>query len=184
MDWAADGDLRQLASALPFARRRESGPEQVVARLFEEHRDSLFRYVLFLTRNPSISEELVQDAFLKLHLEIVNGKAIENYRAWLFRVSCNLALDYSKSSTAEPFSDREMFASSDDDPEKELLIKESESRLLDAIRSLPAIQRHCLLLRSEGLRYREICNVLAIGETTVVDHIRRAVQRLKKVMRA
>ncbi|SPF34328.1 RNA polymerase, sigma-24 subunit, ECF subfamily (fragment) [Candidatus Sulfopaludibacter sp. SbA4] len=61
-----------------------------------------------------------------------------------------------------------------------MLARESHQRLEAAIRRLPADQRKCLALRSEGFRYREIAEILGIGVTTVADAVRRAVATLAK----
>jgi RNA polymerase sigma-70 factor, ECF subfamily len=52
------------------------------------------------------------------------------------------------------------------------------ARLHDAMKDLPAVERTCVLLRSEGLRYREIAGVLDIGVSTVSDHLERALRKL------
>ena len=53
-------------------------------------------------------------------------------------------------------------------------------RLAEVLRQLSETQRHCLSLRAEGLRYREIAEVLDIGVSTVADCLRRAVETLRK----
>jgi RNA polymerase sigma factor (sigma-70 family) len=47
-----------------------------------------------------------------------------------------------------------------------------------AIRSLTDCERECLLLRAEGLRYREIGEVLGIPTSTVGDTVDRAIKKL------
>jgi len=181
-DWAAQPDAATFAGSV-FTRSRQT-PENLVTSLFELYRDSLYRYLLLITRNPSISEELVQEAFLRLHRELQNGARVENHRAWLFRVGGNLAFDYGKSQTSEPL-DLDMDpAAAAANPEEECIARERALRLAMVIHNLPPMQKHCFLLRSEGFRYREIAAILAIGETTVVDHLRRAIDRLRKELHA
>ena len=59
-----------------------------------------------------------------------------------------------------------------------MLAKEKFHRLDKAIRSLAAPERECLMLRAEGLRYREIGEVLGIPTSTVADTVERAVKKL------
>ena len=63
-------------------------------------------------------------------------------------------------------------------PERELLAKEKFQQLRTAIRSLTETERECLLLRAEGLRYREIGEVLGIATSTVADSVGRAIRKL------
>jgi RNA polymerase sigma-70 factor (ECF subfamily) len=67
------------------------------------------------------------------------------------------------------------------DPEQTFLRKERMHRLRGAIRSLPRRQQECLHLRAEGLRYREIAEVLRIGVSSVAESVQRAMETLAKV---
>ena len=59
-----------------------------------------------------------------------------------------------------------------------MLAKEKFHRLDRAIRSLATPERECLMLRAEGLRYREIGEVLGIPTSTVGGTVERAVKKL------
>jgi RNA polymerase sigma-70 factor (ECF subfamily) len=162
--------------------------EELVSAAFEQLRGRLYRHVLLLTRSREEAEEIVQDGFLKLHTHVVMGKSIDNVRAWLFRVAHNSAIDRGRTTRDEESLSEPPNARSVEDrlahcvpsPETILLQRERESLLGAAVERLPAVQRHCLYLRKEGLSYREIAAVLAIGETTVVDHLTRAITRLHR----
>jgi len=63
-------------------------------------------------------------------------------------------------------------------PERHVLEKEKFRQMGKAIRALTDCERECLLLRAEGLRYREIGEVLEIPTSTVGDTVDRAVKKL------
>jgi RNA polymerase sigma-70 factor (ECF subfamily) len=67
-------------------------------------------------------------------------------------------------------------------PERELLDRERLSRLRKAVFALSRQQRHCLHLRVEGFRYREIAEIIGVSTSTVGEFLRRAVSRLRKEM--
>ena len=46
------------------------------------------------------------------------------------------------------------------------------------MKELPAVERDCVLLRSEGLRYREIADALDVPVSTIADHLERALRKL------
>jgi RNA polymerase sigma-70 factor, ECF subfamily len=64
------------------------------------------------------------------------------------------------------------------DPEKKMLEHERRELLRKAVLNLTALQRECLFLRTEGLRLREIAELLQISISTVADTIRRASAKL------
>src|SRR5437764_15221518 len=63
-----------------------------VARLFEEARDDVYRYLLTLGLHPPQAQEATQEVFLRLYTTLRKGEQIQNPRAWVFRVAHNLGL--------------------------------------------------------------------------------------------
>jgi RNA polymerase sigma-70 factor, ECF subfamily len=160
--------------------------EQVLA-LFEELREPLLRYLLSLRLAPQRSEEILQDTFLKLFEHLKSSRPDSNIRGWLFRVAHNLALQELRgrrhdAASAASVLDLPIGPQEDPhpDPEQQLILNQREARLLAALEQLPAIEQRCMHLRAEGLRYREIANVLHISVTTVADSLRRAIDAIRK----
>src|SRR5262249_60454117 len=109
------------------------------------------------------------------------GGARDNIRSWLFRVAHNQARNRQQSyhhrfgSALDP----EIHSARDEaTPERVLLEKERFGRLEKALDQLPSTERECLLLRAEGLRYREIGEVLGIPTSTVADTVTRTIKKL------
>ncbi len=150
-------------------------------KLFEELRKPLLRYLACLGLSPDEAQDVVQDSFLTLHRHLESGNAQENIRSWLFRVAHNQARNR-QTSYQRRFA-TPLDGSCDDlldhrTPERELLAKEKFRQLRAAIPSLTDAERECLLLRAEGLRYREIGEVLGIATSTVADIVDRAIRKL------
>jgi len=169
-----------------FARtsRSSASLQDQVARLFEEARDDVYRYLLTLGLHPPVAQEATQEVFLRLYQTLQKGEQIENYRAWIFRVAHNLGLKLRTRQVPEtPFNpDLEArLASRDENPEHGLLERERTLRFHRAIEGLSEQQRRCLNLRLEGLRYPEIAEVLGISASAVGEFLRRAIVRLRKV---
>ena len=155
-----------------------------VARLFEESRDDVYRYLLTLGLYPPRAQEAVQEVFLRLYATLRKGEKIQNPRAWVFRVAHNLGLKIrARQQAEEPFDAevRSRYISLKSTPESELLDRERMLRVHDAIEGLSEQQKRCLFLRMEGLRYPEIGSTLGISASAVGEFLRRAMVRLKKV---
>jgi RNA polymerase sigma-70 factor, ECF subfamily len=65
-------------------------------------------------------------------------------------------------------------------PEQRLLEREKDARLKAALKRLPEGQRHCLHLRAQGLKYREIGEVLDVGTSTVAEWIQKGLKQLER----
>ena len=162
--------------------------ERLVTQLFEELGRPVLRYIRGFVRDGTVARDLTQEVFVRLCAELRAGRSVTDARAWLFRVAHNLAIDEqrrlrvreSHESAIDP-SDVP-FALSDPAPsaESELLRRERHGWLRGALQHLSAQERRCLYLRAQGLRYREIADVLDIRIPTVVTFLTRAIQKLTK----
>ena len=172
--------------------------------LYRELRKPLLRYLAGLGLSTDEAQDVVQDAFLSLHKHLAQRRLLsetedsdpskeptqaktawvghpENIRGWMFRVAHNRARNFQQSYAqrlGEPLDPVFDAASRESSPEQAVLAKEKFQRLDKAIRSLAAQERECLMLRAEGLRYREIGEVLGVPTSTVADTVERAVKKL------
>jgi RNA polymerase sigma-70 factor (ECF subfamily) len=165
--------------ALPFL-RFAAGSSEVTA-LYRELRKPLLRYLVCLGLSSDEAQDVVQDSFVSLQHHLVAGGAQDNIRGWLFRVAHNQARNRQTSyhrRFGEPLASQMDVVAGGATPEKAVLEKEKFRRLRAAIGLLAESERECLLLRAEGLRYREIGDVLGLATSTVADTVERAVKKL------
>jgi RNA polymerase sigma-70 factor (ECF subfamily) len=175
-----------FAGVLRREARAESDASGEVVRLFDELRVALFRFLRWQGSTAEEADDAIQETFLRLHAHLQRGGSRENLRAWVFRVAGNLMRDQRKSGRHrfnQPMDNdgaREGWADPAAGPEQMALARETMQRLHAAIGRLPALERACLALRSEGFRYREIAGILGIGTSTAADVLRRAMETLAR----
>ena len=161
--------------------------EQKVTQFFERWRDPVHRYLVAAFGHPIEAEEITQEAFLHLYRCLREGQAIRNQRAWVFRTAHNLAVNRLKSQQFVELLDddawdalRRSLADASPSPEQAVLQQERFDRLRAAIARLTPSERQCLHLRTKGLRYREISEVLGLSTSTVAETLYRAIDKLAK----
>jgi len=166
-----------------------SGIEHEVIALFEQFRDPLLRYSLSLGLSMHDAEEVIQEVFLALFRHLRLGRSRRNLRGWLFRVAHNLALkqrlaNYSllQRTTADPGMAEE-HVDPCPSPEEQFSAAQRRSRLQAVVQVLPENDQHCLRLRAEGLRYREIALVLGMSLGAVSLSLTRSLTRLVRADR-
>ena len=162
--------------------RAEPGdPKRVAAAMFEQHAAAVCRYLVSLGLRPHVAGEVAQESFLRLYRHLRSNGRSANLRGWVFRVAHNLAVN--ELSRARAADDEPPVSEPDPsgDPEQILIRKEQMDRMRAAVRALPKRQQECLHLRAEGLRYREIAQVLGIGISSVAQSVQRALDTLAKV---
>jgi RNA polymerase sigma-70 factor (ECF subfamily) len=157
--------------------------EEVVS-LFDQLRDRLLRYVISFGLSVHDGEDIVQEVFLALFRHLQQGRSRRNLRAWTFRVAHNQALKrrgqlrgaQRMADEAAPLAD--LAPDPNPSPEDQMATSQRRQRVLAAVGALPEQDRRCLVLRAEGLRYREIAAVLDISLGAVSLSLERSLTRL------
>jgi RNA polymerase sigma-70 factor, ECF subfamily len=146
------------------------------------------RYLLFLRVDPETTQEIVQETFLKLHQHLLADGDRTNLRAWLYRVAHNLARNAqiafhsSRTDSLQAQPAAACATAATQSPEQELLEQERIVRMRCGLDKLSTSQKQCLVLRAEGLKYREIAEVLNISVSTVGENIQRGLERLREIL--
>lgn len=169
---------------------RAAGPsaiESEVIGLFEQFRAPILRYCLSFGLSVHDGEEITQEVFLALYRHLGMGRSRCNLRGWMFRVAHNLALKQRQANQRSPHiaeldaATAERHSDPSPNPEERAVFAERHSRLLAVLQALPDQDRCCLRLRSEGLRYREISQVLGMSLGSVSISLARSLARLTLV---
>jgi RNA polymerase sigma-70 factor (ECF subfamily) len=167
--------------------------EQDVVGLFDEFRAPLLRYLLSLGVPVQDGEEIIQETFLALFRHLRAGKDRRNLRGWLFRVAHNLGLKrrhlnqrdlagWDLAGRTEAEEAQAVLADPAPGPEAQCVLAERRRAMEAVMAALSERERQCLLLRAEGLRYREIARVLDISLGAVALHLQRSLDRLGRAM--
>ena len=176
--------LGPIDAALPASPR---AIEDEVIELFDHLRDGLLRYVVSLGLGAHDAEDVIQEAFLSLFRHLRLGRSRANLRGWVFRVAHNLALKHrqraqrrqAKGVAAEEALENHVDPAAN--PEEQLAKNQQQRHLLLAVAALSDADQLCLRLRAEGLRYREIADVLDISLGAVAKSLARSMERLMRV---
>jgi RNA polymerase sigma-70 factor, ECF subfamily len=161
---------------------------RVLLELYDREQTPLKRYVAMLGVDPETARDIVQESFLKLHEHLLAGGDQGNLRAWLYRVVHNNARNRQTSFGArntgriDDLPPAANPVAKDESPEERLLGEEREIRLRQAMDKLSDAQRACLVLRTQGLKYREIAEALDLSVSTVGENVQRGLERLRELL--
>ena len=161
---------------------------RIVVDLYDRDHLGLRRYVAFLGTDPETVQEVVQESFLRVHQHLLSGGDRTNLRAWLYRVAHNLVRNIRTSARTgktdylpdltESVNLRDRAMSAEDG----VLAAERNTRFKLALEALSPAQRDCLALRTRGLKYREIGEVLNLSVSTVAENVQRGLEKLKELL--
>jgi len=159
---------------------RGSTLEDEIVRLFDLLREPLLRYLASLGLPMSDGEEIVQEVFLSLFQHLRRGGNRTNLRGWVFRVAHNLGLKRRSKTSRVSTVAWEWLRDPAPGPEEQFFKSEITRRVRAVLRALPEQDRRCLMLRAEGLRYREIAGTLAMSLGAVSMSLARSLARVAR----
>ena len=152
--------------------------------LYEKNYQEIFLYLLSLSHDSLLAEDLVQETFLKAILSL--DEKHPNIRAWLYRVARNLYFNEKKKL------DRNVLTDSFDENIKDekadsllekLIDSQTKKNLYEAMQHINARQREVLTLQYFGnFKQKEIAKLLKITPENVRILSHRGKIELKKYM--
>jgi RNA polymerase sigma factor (sigma-70 family) len=144
---------------------------------FTLHHRAVFSAARAVLRDSALAEDVTQEVFLRLHRHPDAARDAELLRPWLLRVTINLARNTVRGQSRSLARDAAYQKTSDDSvailPHENY---ESRLELQEVRRALDKIKepmRSCLLLKQQGLSYREIAQTLSLKETNVGSLVAR-----------
>jgi len=174
--------------------RARTGDARAFEDLARREERALYRHAFRIVGTTTDAEDVVQDAFLSAWRSIASFEGT-SFRAWLFRIATNRALDLLRTRKRRPELRLEPPSQDDEDvswaepaspgPDLTQLAADREALAVveAALGSLPAEQRTALLLRDiEGFAYEEIAVITAVEIGTVKSRIHRARVGVRNVL--
>jgi RNA polymerase sigma-70 factor (ECF subfamily) len=166
--------------------RYQDGDTGAFEVLYRRHNDSLFRYLLRLSGDRQIAEDIFQEAWGKIIRSRSNYRPTAKFSTYLFRVAHNCFIDYirrNRRHQQETSADPDLCPDPGSAPEQLVERHLARERLNIAITSLPDDQRDVFLLHEEGgFSIDEIAQVTGVNRETAKSRLRYAVAKLRASM--
>jgi len=139
-------------------------PKPAIAVVFEKEESALLRYAYGYTKRREVAEEIVQEAFLKLHK---HWEDVEQPRPWLYKAVRNIAINGLRKSKRESLTDGEEWVedeNGDDQPDEQINRLEAVQTMRLLMDDLTQKDRELVKLRfEEDMSYSLISEKLEIG---------------------
>jgi RNA polymerase sigma factor (sigma-70 family) len=160
--------------------------------LFERYKKPLYGFFRGLTRQQELSEDLVQNTFLRImkYRHLFRGEPAGqlgggDFRAWMFQIARNVHYDHhrkNKINTSGELEDWQDKLGHNENRATEMTQADEQQMLSIAMDRLPIDKREVLLLsKYQEKKYQEIGEILGCTEGAVKVKVFRALQELKEV---
>jgi len=161
-----------------------NGDSSCLATLFERHHRGVYQFCLQMTRQPTQSEDLVQDVFLKILRKAKLYRGEGSFKAWMFNIARNVTLDHlrkAKRQNNQPIDEDKPVEQLADNRSAEQAAAGSQSvqRVMQALAQLPAAAQEVIWLgRFEFDNYEDLGRVLACNAGAARVRMHRAMALL------
>src|SRR3954447_14173324 len=172
--------LVDIMSDTAAAARKESiGFEET----FTLHHRTVFRAARSIVQDPGLAEDVTQETFIKLYHHQDSILNDEMLRPWLIRVAINVAKNTIRGQVRANTRD-ETYVKEQGDAVSHIEVDYEEAEGINEIhRCLDRIKeplRSCLILKQQGLSYKEIAASLELNESSIGTYVARARQEFAR----
>lgn len=147
---------------------------------FTLHHRAVFRMARSVVRDSALAEDVTQEVFLRLYRNLDSTPGEDLLRAWLLKVTLNVARNTLRGQSRATAREDEFAKRAEatgwfttEAPEEEY---ERRAEIEEARRALDKIKepmRSALLLKQQGMSYREIATALSLNEANIGSLIAR-----------
>ena len=173
------------------------GEERAFEELMERHQVELINFFFPLVWDRHTAEDLAQEVFVRLYTSARNYQPTARFTSYLYRIARNCWIDQYRQSKSRRLersmdcADEATGASLGDvlsvlveQPEESARKEEFVKGLVAAVDALPTDHKVVFILSQvEGLRYKEIGEILSIPEGTVKSRMHAALKKIREALK-
>lgn len=162
------------------------GNESSFRKLYHCYYPKLLQFSYSLCKHKQAAEEITEDVFIKIWKNRTSATQIQYLRVYLYTAVKNTTLNYisqqARRNITEPFN--ELHIELAGVLQDTIVEKETIEKINKAIDSLPPRCKMIFkLIREDGLKYREVAEILNISPDTVDAQMTIAIRRISQVMK-
>ena len=164
------------------------GDSEAFADFYDFFYLKVYRFSSYFVKSDILIEEIVSDVFFNIWQSRKKLQGIKNIEGYLYKATRNRALYYLNHTSTNDFVPTDElplgYITNTETPESIAETKELEQEITKAVEELP---ERCkliyLMAKEEGMKYKEIAEILSISEKTVNAQIVIALKRIAKALR-
>jgi RNA polymerase sigma factor (sigma-70 family) len=158
--------------------------QQIFDQITREHDAMIKRIASSYEARTYLIEELVQEIYLAIWKALPSFRGESSLRTFVARIATNRAVTHVarafKSSTSLELS--EQITAPGESPETHAIMLDHHSRLISAVRQLPLAYRQTVMLTLEGLKPKEVAEILGISMNAVAIRMSRSKELLRALI--
>ncbi len=160
------------------------GDQRAFRILYDRYYHPLYAFVLKILKSDLLTEEIIQEVFLKLWTQGAKLTTINNVESYLVTIARNRSFDELRRSKLRAHANLEDIGSEyelHNDTEESIFLNDTKRMIDEAIKNLPPQQRSVYqLCQVQGYKYDEAAKELQLSVDTVQSYMKLALRNLRK----
>ena len=185
-----------MVSMEDLIRKSATGDESSFNQLVNLWYKRIYNYVMKQCSDADVAADVTQKTFIAVFKNLKKLKEIDRFKPWIYRIATNFCLEEGRKksrSKTVPFTtatnsegettivEEGRAEGSFYNPEMTFRKQEVEQILFSCLDELPSDQRSVIVMKEyEGMKFREIAEILDTSENTVKTWLYRGLKQLKK----
>ncbi|MDH3709042.1 MAG: RNA polymerase sigma factor [Cyclobacteriaceae bacterium] len=170
--------------------KAQKGDNQAFNKLVALWYKRIYNLALKYFSGHDMAMEATQRTFISVHKGLPKLRDTERFRSWIYRIAVNVCHEEERklkrqaiSIDGVPEKGKVTIQLATYGPEKSLQQQELSSLLLEALKEINQEQRMVVIMKEyEGMKFREIAEVLDISENTVKSRMYYGLSALRKIL--
>jgi RNA polymerase sigma-70 factor (ECF subfamily) len=165
-----------------------AGDQEAFRKIYTHFYKKLFSFALAIVKIREAAEEIAEDVFIKIWQQKANLATIRNLRVYLYIATKNTALNYlskkAKDNITEPFDNIDIdVCKTNITPEQMMISAEMLAKIQQQVEALPPRCKMIFkLIREDGLKYREVSDILSIAVHTIDVQMAIAIKKIASAL--
>lgn len=174
---------KQIENIHALQIQMSSGDEKAFKLLYDHYVERLFQFAFAIVHSRETAEEIIEDVFIQVWKKREKLKHIETFSLYLYVATKNISLNYLRSQRKATTIDLESVSLPQYTlyitPADIVITRETLNKINHAINDLPPKCKMIFkLVKEDGLKYREVAELLNISIKTVENQVGIALKKI------
>jgi RNA polymerase sigma-70 factor (ECF subfamily) len=178
---------QENAIVVELVARMRKGESDAFQLVMDQWQHRVYNFALRYSNDQHFAHEVVQKTFIQVFEKIDQLKDPSKLRSWLYRIASNNCCSEGRLKARHQYSGIEEKSGigeiDPDTPAKRIEKKELTMMVKEVLQQIPADQRQVIIMKEyEGLKFREIADVLGESENTIKSRMYYGLDAMRKIL--
>lgn len=151
--------------------------------VYEEYFEQVYRYILSISQNQSLAEEITQETFYKALRSLDKFRGESSLKSWLCAIAKNIWISRQRKKKVEPIEEVDTIADTSIDPEESIMLKDQSMHIHRLLHEIDEPYREVFTLRTLGqLSFGDIGDIFGKSANWACVVYHRARAKIKEKM--